>query len=183
MDPCALAFCTTADEDETEPTTPFFDEGENNGPELPQASYIRWRRYKANFGLEKLSLYFPQPPAISQTNNSMTAYAYDHAVMYSLTGYYPPVGHIDPFIWFDEVLDTMTSHPFNLDNHIVYQLSCGDWVLDYVAHDYVQNLVIKSRLIVTPFNAYTLQCVKPFSTRDYFDYFLENFFIRCECNH
>jgi hypothetical protein len=146
------------------------------------ASYISWRRFKANFGMEKLFVRFPQTPTISQSNTLLTAYAYDYGVLYSLTGYYPPMGNINPIIWFDEVLYAVDHYPFSLISHTAFQVSNGDWVLDYVSHDYVQNLILKARAIVTPFNGYTLQCVKPNGSRDHFDYFIDNFWIKCDCN-
>jgi hypothetical protein len=146
------------------------------------ASYVSWRRFKANFGMEKLFVRFPQKPAISQSNTLLTAYAYDYGVLYSLTGYFPPIGNVNPVIWFDEVLFSVDHYPYNLISHTIFQVSNGDWIMDYVAHDYVQNLIIKGRAVVTPFNGYTLQCVKPNGSRDYFDYFIDNFWIRCDCH-
>lgn len=139
-----------------------------------ELSYGSWTKYKASFGVEKIFVRFPQKPAISQSNTMLTAYAYDNAVLYSLSGYYPPMGHIDPLRWFDEVLYSISTYPINCLNHVVFQLSNGDWILDYVAHDIVKNLIIKTRAIVTPFNAYTIQCVKPNGSGDYFDYYLDN---------
>ncbi len=144
------------------------------------ASYVSWRRYKANFGMEKLFIRFPQKPALSQTSTLLTAYAYDNAVLYSLVGFFPPMGNIDPISYFDSVLYSVDHYPFTLISHVIFQVSNGDWVMDYVAHDYIQNLIIKARAIVTPFNAYTLQCVKPNGMRDYFEYYLDNFFLKCE---
>ncbi len=148
----------------------------------PKASFTTWSRYKANFGMEKLLIRFPQKPAVSQSNTLLTAYAYDQAIMYSVTGYYPPIGNVDFDIWFEEILYNVSSHPYTLVNHSIYPVD-GDWVLDYVAHDYIQNLVLKVRSVVTPFNAYTVQCVKPQGARDNFDYFLDNFWIQCDCDH
>jgi hypothetical protein len=155
----------------------FFKEKEDQ----LQASYVSWRRYKANFGMEKLFVRFPQKPAATQSGTYLTAYAYDYGVMYSVTGYFPPVGNIHPTAWFDEILFLHDHYPFNLVSHVIFQVSNGDWILDYTAHDYVKNLIIKGRSIVTPFNGYTLQCVKPNGMRDYFDYFLDSFYLRCGC--
>ncbi len=160
---------------------PEFEETEEDHNKF-RASYASWRRYKANFGMEKLFVCFPHKPAMSQSNTLLTAYAYDRAVMHSICGYYPPMGNIDPILWFEDVRYSVDSYPCSLVSHCVFQVSNGDWVMDYVAQDYIQNLVIKGRAIVTPFNAYTLQCVKPNGTRDYFDYFVDNFWIKCECH-
>ncbi len=187
----AVPYCSNekdgADEEsEQEPSRPI-------GPPYPigsqsydhhtcyQANYCRWKRYKTNFGMEKLFMRFPQQPAISQSHSLLTAYAYDYAVMYSFAGYYPPLGHIDPIAWFDEILFNVSDHPYNLISHTIFQASNGNWMMDYVAHDYLQNLVLKARAIITPFNGYILQCVKPNGSKDYFDYFLDNFWIKCEC--
>ena len=145
-----------------------------------EASYISWPRYKANFGIEKVFVRFPFRPIIAQSNALLTAHVWDFNTMYSLTGYFPPIGSISPAMWFDEILFSVDNYPFKLISHVVFQAYNGDWLMDYVAHDYVQNTIIKARAVVTPFNGYILQCVKPNGERDYFDYFLDNFFIRCE---
>jgi hypothetical protein len=146
------------------------------------ASYVSWKRYKSNFGMEKLFVRFPNSPTITQGNGLLTAYAWDYGIMYSLTGYFPSVGNILPIVWFDEILYSLDHYPYTLISHVVFQASNGDWVMDYVAHDYIQNTILKARAIVTPFNGYTLQCVKPNGARDHFDYFLDNFYIKCECH-
>lgn len=160
---------------------PKFEETEQDHKKF-RLSFGSWPRYKANFGMEKLFVRFPQKPAISQSSSLFTAYAYDQAVLYSITGFFPPVGNIYPNSWFDELLRAVDCYPYALITRSVYQVENGDWILDYVTHDYVQNLVIKGRAIVTPFNAYTLQCVKPNGVRDYFEYFIDNFMIKCECD-
>jgi len=147
-----------------------------------QASYVSWRRFKANFGMEKLYVRFPQKPTVAQSNAFLTAYAWDYGNMYSLTGYFPPIGNIHPIAWFDEILYTLDRYPYTLHSHVIFQASNGDWIMDYVAHDYIQNTILKARSIATPFNGYTLQVVKPNGARDYFDYFLDNFYIKCECH-
>lgn len=162
-----------------QPDASFYAQGQEN---RLNASYVSWKRFKANFGVEKLFVRFPQKPAVSQSNVLLTAYAYDYGVLYSISGYFPPISHINPSIWFDEVLCALDHHPYTLISHAIFQVSNGDWVMDYVSHDYVQNLIIKARAILTPFNGYTLQCVKPNGSRDYFDYFLDNFYIRCDCD-
>ncbi len=147
-----------------------------------ELSFGQWGRYKANFGLEKLFLRFPAKPTITQSNSLLTAYAYDYAVMYSFNGYFPPVGNIDPIVWFDQILYNydVTRYPYNLISHEIFQADNGDWIMDYVVHDYGQGFIIKARAVVTPYNGYTLQCVKPIGAKDFFDYFLENLFLKCE---
>lgn len=151
-------------------------------PKQRRSSYVSWQRYKANFGMEKVFVRFPQKPAISQSHTLLTAYAYDYGVLYSLAGYFPPVGNINSILWFDEILNSVNNYPYALISHCIFQASNGDWVMDYVAHDFVQNLILKGRAIVTLFNGYTLQCVKPNGTRDYFDYFIDNFSLRYQCD-
>ncbi len=145
-----------------------------------RVSYVQWPRFKTHFGMEKIFVRFPQRPAISQSNTLLTAYAYDVGVMYSVSGYFPPIGSINAGVWFDEILFNLDRYPCTLSNHSIFQDSSGVWILDYVAHDYIKDLVIKARAVVTPFNAYTLQCIKPNGSRDYFSYFVENIFIRLD---
>ena len=158
--------------------TPIFEEDDDDQSE--ELSYSHWTRYRANFGMEKVFARFPQEPAVSQSSTLLTAYAYDHAVLYSVAGYFPPIGNIDTSRWFDEILCASQNYPHQLINHVIYQASSGVWVMDYQIHDYSQNLVIKSRAIATPFNGYILQCVKPNGTKDYFEYFLEHLWIKYE---
>ena len=155
--------------------------GKNGNAIHRHGSYVSWKRFKTNFGMEKLFICFPQKPAVSQSNTLLTAYAYDHAILYSLTGYFPPCGNICSGGWFNDVLSTLDQYPFSLISKVIFQASNGDWLMDYTTHDYVQNLIIKGRAIVTPFNAYTLQCVKPNGSRDHFDYFIDNYSIKCDC--
>lgn len=160
---------------------PEFEQTEEDHQKF-QLNTSVWRRFKANFGMEKIFVRFPSKPAASQSGTLFTAYAYDYAVMYSICGYYPPAGNINPSFWFDEVLYSMNTYPCALISSCIFQATNGDWILDYVAHDYMKDLLIKARAIVTPFNAYTIQCVKPNGSHDYFDYFLDNFWIKCECH-
>ncbi|MCH9626752.1 MAG: hypothetical protein S4CHLAM2_03800 [Chlamydiales bacterium] len=184
----AASYCSDEEERQDNQSTPLGSSSyaptfcyHYNNQNCCHANYCRWKRYKTSFGMEKLFMRFPQQPAISQSQSLLTAYAYDYAVMYSFAGYYPPLGHIDPIAWFDEILFNVSDHPYNLVSHKIFQASNGDWMMDYVAHDYLQNLILKARAIITPFNGYILQCVKPNGSKDYFDYFLDNFWIKCEC--
>lgn len=158
---------------------PEFDERETDDAASFMASCSEWRRFKATFGPEKLFVRFPQPPAVSQSNTLLTAYAYDCAVLYSLSGYFPPKGNFDPIAWFNEILVSLGNYPFTPLSHVIFQDASGIWIMDYVAHDYVQNLIIKGRAMVTPFNGYTIQCIKPNGMRDHFEYFLDNIWIKC----
>lgn len=149
-----------------------------------EASYTRWTRYESTFDNEKINIRFPSKPAASKSSTLFTAYAYDHAVLYSFAGYYPtysPLRNYSAIDWFEQILDSASDYPYTLVSHAIYQLSGNDWILDYVMHDYVQNLIIKTRSYITAFNSYTIQCVKPAGTRDHFEYFVENFSIKCNC--
>ena len=152
-------------------------DGDNNPID---ASYVSWNRYKAFYGIEKVYARFPHRPNTAQSSNIFTAYAWDYSIMYSVSGYFPPLGNIIPIMWFDEILFNSNLYPYNLLSHVIFQDPSGVMVMDYVTYDCVQNTVIKSRALVTPFNGYILQCVKPNGARDHFDYFIDNFFIRCE---
>jgi hypothetical protein len=145
------------------------------------ASYSHWPRFKINFGLEKVFVRFPQKPAVARTNILLTAYAYDYTIQYSATGYSPPIGNIYAPTWFEEVLNISNRCPYSLVGYTTFQTANGDWVMDYTVHDEFQNLTIKARAIVTPYNAYTFQCIKPAGVRDHFDYFLDNLWIQCDC--
>lgn len=140
-----------------------------------------WTRYKSNFGMEKIFVRFPCAPTISHTSSTLTAYAYDYSVLYSLMGYYPPMGRLDPIAWFDSICFTVSSYPYSLLSHSIYQLSNGDWMMDYLVRDYIQNTILKGRAVATPFNGYIFQCVKSECMGDYFNYFLDNLQIACEC--
>lgn len=142
------------------------------------AHYISWKRYKANFGKDQVLVLFPEKPAVSQSNCLLTGYAYDHAVLYTFNGYLPPLKHIQHARWFEEVLTPFNVYPLCPISHIIFQTENGNWVMDYLAQDALQNLIIKGRAIVTPHNGYTLQCIKPNGAVDHFDYFLDNFHVK-----
>ena len=170
-------FCNECDDPEHVPlsraTRPHHPSQENR----VLANCMSWSRYKADFGIEEIYIRFPQDPTLIRTNAVLTAQAYDYSVLYSLTGYYPHVPRIDSILWFNEILYSLNQYPFALLSHAIFQASNGNWVLDYVSHDYVQDVIIKSRVIATPFNGYTLQCLKPKGVRDHFDYFVDSFWI------
>lgn len=163
---------------------PIFEEADEKEARIlrqDETSLFFWHRFKANFGMEKVYLRFPHAPTEGRSNTLLIAYAYESNVMYSFSGYYPPMGNINPHALFDRTLLEVSSPPLLLIDHTVYQMSSGDWVLDYVTHDTYKNVRVKSRTIVTPFNAYTLQCVLPHGAYDNYDYFLDSFSISCEC--
>ncbi len=176
-------FIAIGDEEEKDETTsrPVFEETESDKDKF-YANISRWTRDTFNFGMEKIVVRFPQKAAISQSHTLLSAYAYDHAVMYRFSGYYPPMGNIDPIAWFDEIRYNASDYPYNLISSKIIQTSNGYWLMDYIVHDYVQNQVIKARAIVTPFNGYILECVKQNGEKDHFNYFLDNFWIHCECD-
>jgi hypothetical protein len=157
------------------------DEKEECAFPLSDATFLSWYKYRANFGMEKIFIRFPNRPVIAQTSTILTAYAYENQALYSFTGYYPPIGRIDPLAFFDQTLYDISQPPCIVLNYTIYQVSNGDWVFDYVMHDTFKDLIVKNRTVVTPYNAYTLQTVIPYGYKNYFEYFLETFKIQCEC--
>lgn len=161
---------------------PFFEEA-NKGirQDTPSSIYVgSWSRYRINFGMEKIHIRFPNRPYVTQENGLMIGSSTDKQVLYKFVGYYPPMGNIDPHTFFKRELNLVSVPPYLLLGQGTYQLPNGDWVLDYVAHDTLSNLIIKHRSIITPFNAYTLRAIFPNGLTDRFDYFLESFRIQCE---
>jgi hypothetical protein len=150
-------------------------EGHENPPEV---NYFGWKKYKVNFGAEKVFLSFPPYPIFCQSGNIFTASAYDGAVLYTFSGYFPSMGSMDPSIFFDEVRFAMNCSPYTLINQDYFQDIDGYWVLDYLAYDSLQNLKIKGRAVVTPFNAYLIRCIKPNGSIDDFSYFIDQFRIK-----
>ena len=142
-----------------------------------------WVKHKQNFGMEKISLSFPNRPTLTQCATMSTATAWDQSTCYTFTGYYPPVGNIDVTTMFQEMLGTMNQYPFTISQHSVYENTCGNWVLEYVAQDSYRHLIIRSFTVVTPFNAYTLQCIQPFGTQERYTYFRDTFHVLCECGY
>lgn len=142
-----------------------------------------WSPFRQNFGMEKVSLSFPNQPAISKNGTQSTAISWKGQVCYTFTGYFPPVGNIDTPRFFDDILLWMQTYPFSLSEHRIYENSCGNWVLEYVAQDHFRHVIIRSFSVVTPFNAYTLQCIQPFGTREQYSYFRDSFRILCECEY
>ncbi len=141
-----------------------------------------WSRYKINFGMEKIFIRFPNRPLIAQENGLLIGSAADQQVVYKFIGYFPSIGNIDPVQFFKRETDFISTAPFVILGHSIYQASNGDWVMDYAVHDTYANVIVKHRSIVTPFNAYTMRAIFPNGYADRFDYFLESFRIQCQCN-
>lgn len=139
--------------------------------------YFHWHHYKAHFGFEKAYIRFPHEPTISHGNGLIVAYAYEHNVLYSLTGYFPPVINIEPVSFFETALFNASQYPYLVLNYAIYQADCY-FVLDYIMHDTIKDMIIKNRTVVTPFNAYTLQAVSPYGHSTRFDYFIDSFKIK-----
>lgn len=147
----------------------------------PSKAFIgSWSRYRINFGMEKIHVRFPDKPYVTQENGLLTGSATHHQVLYKFIGYFPAVGNIDPHQFFKRELDFVNTAPFLMLGHTVYEISNGDWVLDYMVHDTFANTIIKHRSVVTPFNAYTLRAIFPNGYNDHFDYFCESFRIQCD---
>jgi len=161
----------------TESSADLFNFNASTRPPIPFGSYSWWYLYKANFGIEKVYVRFPSTPSITQSSTMMVAFAYEYNVLYSLAAYYPPVGHIEPTLYFDNVLFNASQPPFMLLSHAIYQVDAC-CVLDYVMHDTFKNLLVKTRVIVTPFNAYTLQTVSTYGISSRFEYFIDSFKIK-----
>ncbi len=145
--------------------------------------YLSWCSYKADFGVEKTYIQFPQRPTVSRGNHLHVAYAYDGNVLYSLNGYYPPMGNLNPTLLFDEILCNNSVYPYVVLSSTSYQASDGYYILDYISKDCLTETVIYGHVVVTPFNAYILQAIFPNGYLPHFDYFVDTFRIRCTCNH
>ncbi|MCH9611505.1 MAG: hypothetical protein S4CHLAM81_09090 [Chlamydiales bacterium] len=142
-----------------------------------------WKQYKQNFGMEKVTLSFPHKPTMSYSETMTTALAWDGQVGYSFMGYYPAVGNIDVSAFFDEMLSSMNSHPFEVEASRIYENTVGNWVLEYISYDHYRNLTIRGFSVVTPFNAYTLHCIHPQGSRERYSYYRDSFRILCECGY
>ncbi len=142
-----------------------------------------WVKHKQNFGMEKVSILFPNHPTMTHNITMTTATAWESYSCYTLTGYFPPVGNIDAQRLFQEMLGTMSHYPFSLSEHAIYENFCGNWVLEYTAQDSYRNLIIRSFTVVTPYNGYTLQCIQPFGTLERYSYFRDSFHILCGCGY
>lgn len=149
-------------------------------PSAPEQNCLTWRRYNSKYGIEKTYVRFPHSPTVVQGTDCLTAYAIDWNVNYSLIGYYPPISRIDGNVWFSQILTSMGCYPFTVLNYKIFAESANVLIMDCAVHDCIQNTIIKSRTIATPFNGYTLKCTKPYGAADEFDYFVDNFFIRTE---
>lgn len=149
-------------------------------PAPQEQNCLTWRRFSSNFGMENVYLRFPRTPTVVQSADCLTAYATDWNVNYSLTGYFPPISRIDGNGWFSQILTSMGCYPFTVLNYSIFPESNSVLIMDCVVHDCVQDTIIKSRTVVTPYNGYTIKCTKPYGASDEFDYFVDNFFVRVE---
>ena len=139
-----------------------------------------WVLHHRNFGMEKTTVSMPHTPVVTQNGLMSTATAWSGLSCYTFTGYYPPISNIDVRAFFDEILFSMSTYPYVLDQHRIYENTSGNWVLEYVARDVYSHLVIQSFSVVSPFNAYTLQCTHPYGISDNYTYFRDSFQIFCE---
>lgn len=139
------------------------------------ASYLGWTTYKTSFGYEDVFVRFPETPTVSVGSSLLTAFAYDYDVCYSFTGYCPPCCSIDHKSFFNSILQNANITPYCLREYTTYYVD-GAWVLDYIMQDLYCDLVVKTRVVVTPYNAYTLQTSHPsyYYNSDH-SYFVESF--------
>ena len=145
----------------------------------PEGCVSYWSRYRADFRVETVFARFPHDPVVTSGNGMTFIYAYDYDACYTLSGYYPPVVGIDSGLLFDEILYSANEPPFVLLNASTYYASAyGHWVLDFVMHDTYQNMIVKNRTIVTPFNAYSLQTTYPYGSSAAHNYFVDSCYIR-----
>lgn len=145
--------------------------------------YLSWYPYKADFGVEKTFINFPHRPTVSRGNHLHVAYAYDGNVLYSLQGYFPPMGNLNPAILFEEILCNNSRYPYVVISSSSYQALDGYDILDYISKDCVTDTVIYGHTVVTPFNSYILQAIFPNGYLTHFDYFVDTFRIRCDCRN
>ncbi|MCP5469017.1 MAG: hypothetical protein H7A36_00735 [Chlamydiales bacterium] len=133
--------------------------------------------------MEKTKIRFPHTPTVSQGSTQIMATAYDRATAYTFTGYYPPIGNIDAYALFDQMLSGVSAYPYSVLYHSIYENTSGNLVLEYTAQDGYRNYIVRSLTVVTPFNAYTLQCVHPLGAYERYTYFRDSFYIYCECGN
>lgn len=141
-----------------------------------------WSRASFNFGMEKVSLHFPSKPTISHDQFMKHATSYDTTGRYTFSGYFPPIGNINAYQFFNEKIAEVSVRPFELIHQNRYQNTAGDWCLEYSARDHLRKCSLHTFIVVTPFNGYILQCVTPhFGFAHQFEHFRDHFFITCEC--
>lgn len=141
-----------------------------------------WKRYAATFGLEKVIARFPHRPSSTLEGPFLIASSSSGSVSYTFQGKCPPKGQIEPISCFTEICARYSEYPFSLFGHHIQETSDGNWTMDYVAHDCLNDMIHKGHTTVTPFNIYTIQCIKPSGSLDFFQYFVENFSIKCNCD-
>ncbi|MFZ0565489.1 MAG: hypothetical protein WAM28_04820 [Chlamydiales bacterium] len=179
-----LLFCTTfliAD------MRPPHEEG---NIDQKQASSWFWVRDNHNFITEKISVLFPNTPQFMNGTDWKGSYAYDNEFYYSFWGYYPPDCRTNLTAVFEDLLQHYSHCPYTLLAYTIHPPYCDELGYSVNMMDYTvyyqdpeccfNNLVIKGRTVVTPYNIYTLTCEMPEESvdRDEFNYFIKNFRIR-----
>ncbi len=162
---------------------PLIQESEEENEVLsPHGSLLRWRVFKQNFGMEKVSVRFPRSYVVNQSETNINAHAYDHNVCYTFSGFYPSLGNINAQAWFADMVMYAQHHTFRMLSHVIYHKhEENHWILDYTAHDTYNNIIIKSHTVVTPFNGYTQQATYPYGSYECFDQFVDSLHIHCDC--
>lgn len=132
-----------------------------------------WATYKQHYGVENVKIKFPRPPKISHEKGVVYTYSNRKDVQYTMVAGMPPIGGIKPREAFPIAIASLCQHPNKLmDYHI--SKSDGLNVLDTISEDFENELVTKSRMIITPRNFYILRTRYYIGDREDHDYFVDS---------
>lgn len=145
-------------------------------------NFNKWYQFSYDFLEEIIYLKFPEAPRVERKKGAMSAVAVDYSTpgVYSLLGFFPPLGDFDRQLWLETVLEVFSQDPFTNTKHTIYENEFGNWILDVESYTIQKGkkIDVKGRAIATPHNAYILSCFSFSTYGDWYTYFLENFSIR-----
>ena len=132
-----------------------------------------WATYKQHYGVEHVKVKFPRPPKVSQEKSVVYTYSNRKDAKYTMVAGMPPLGGIKAKEAFPIAIAALCQHPNKLMEYHISK-SDGFHVLDTVSEDYENELVTKSRMIITPRNFYILRTSYYFGEREDHDYFVDS---------
>lgn len=124
------------------------------------ARHIWWTRYDFNFGREILQASFPTIPSIGESNGIVSIISHHKGVSYALSGFNPARFGIDAYSCFQRLMMEMNAYPYMLEEYeIEYFQENGISVFYAKFVNLHTGEKIRSKTVVTLWNAYTMEAV------------------------
>ncbi len=121
---------------------------------------VWWISYQFGFGNELIKAHFPTVASMETKNGLVTLLSDHKGVSYALTGFNPPRFGMDAALFIQQLLLEMNAYPYILEHYEVEFLGVNGISAFNAKYINLQTGErIRSKTVVTPFNAYTLEVV------------------------